>query len=71
MRQVGETQVEITDGKQAALQGLLIQQGERLETAVTFTATDAAVGTDFVVRVSQSSGDEDLGGVEFRLSTEG
>lgn len=71
VRQVGETQVEITGGQQAVLQGLLIQPRERLETAVTFTATDAAVGADFVVRVSQSSGDEDLGGVEFHLSTEG
>ncbi len=70
VRQVGETQVEVTGGRQAALQGLLIQPGERLETAVTFTATDAAAGTDFVVRVSQSSGDEDLGGVEFQLSAE-
>ncbi|QKV72463.1 vWA domain-containing protein [Amycolatopsis sp. Hca4] len=70
VRQVGETQVEFTGGKQAALQGLLIQPGERLETALTFTATDAAAGTEFVVRVSQSAGDEDLGGVEFRLATE-
>ncbi|RSM50838.1 VWA domain-containing protein [Amycolatopsis balhimycina DSM 5908] len=70
VRQVGETQVEITGGQQAVLQGLLIQPKERLETAVTFTASDAAAGTDFVFRVSQSTGDEDLGGVEFQLSTE-
>ncbi|WP_233224074.1 vWA domain-containing protein [Amycolatopsis sp. CA-128772] len=70
VRPVGETQVEITGGRQAVLQGLVIQPKERLETAVTFTATDAAAGTDFVVRVSQSSGDEDLGGVEFQLSTD-
>ncbi|MGW3966694.1 vWA domain-containing protein [Amycolatopsis sp. NPDC005003] len=71
VRPVGETQVEFTGGRQAALQGLPIQPGERLETAVTFTAAEAAAGTDFVVRVSQSAGDEDLGGVEFQLSAEG
>ncbi|WP_410612450.1 vWA domain-containing protein [Amycolatopsis sp. lyj-109] len=70
VRPVGETQVEITGGQQAVLQGLVIKPKERLETAVTFTATDAAAGADFVFRVSQSSGDDDLGGVEFQLSAE-
>ncbi|WP_328647635.1 VWA domain-containing protein [Amycolatopsis sp. NBC_00348] len=70
VRPVGDTQVEIVDPRQATLQGLVIEPKERLETAVTFTATDAAAGGEFVFRMSQSDGKDDLGGVEFQLSTE-
>jgi uncharacterized protein YegL len=70
VRPVGETQVEIVDPGQAVLQGLPIEPRERLETAVTFTATDAAAGGEFVFRMAQSDGKEDLGGVEFQLSAE-
>ena len=68
VRAVGETQVEVVDPKLARIQGLLINPKERLQTRLTFTATDAATGGTFVVRVSQSDQQGgDLGGAESQV----
>ncbi|GLZ41835.1 vWA domain-containing protein [Actinokineospora sp. NBRC 105648] len=67
VRQVGETQFEVTDGKLARLDGLVIDPKERFETKLTFTAGADVKST---LRVNQTDEkDEDLGGVEFRITT--
>ncbi|PPK66410.1 vWA domain-containing protein [Actinokineospora auranticolor] len=69
IRQVGETAFEIVDGKRAVLAGLAIDPKERFETKIDFTATaDQARAVVWVNQTDEKG--EDLGGVEFRLTTE-
>ncbi|MBM7773406.1 hypothetical protein JOD54_003610 [Actinokineospora baliensis] len=67
VRQVDESRFEIVDLKQARFLGLVIDPKERFETKLEFTATEQ---TRAVLRVNQTDEkNEDLGGVEFRLTT--
>ncbi|RLK53551.1 vWA domain-containing protein [Actinokineospora cianjurensis] len=67
IRQVGETRFEIADPKQARILGLAIDPKERFETKLEFTPTDQ---TRAVLWLNQTDDrGEDLGGVEFRLTT--
>lgn len=69
VRPLGDTRVEIVDGKLARIDGLVLKTRERIPAQLVFTAGTAAAGGQFVVRVNQTDGQGiDVGGVEYRLT---
>lgn len=69
VKQVGETSVEIFDGKLSRIQGLLVNPKERFETKLTFIATDQTP-LDTVLHLAQFDETGDIGGVEFQVTVE-
>ncbi|MFI9006117.1 hypothetical protein ACIGNX_02630 [Actinosynnema sp. NPDC053489] len=67
LRQVGTTQFQVVDAKQARFTGLVLKAGERLPVGLVVNGTRDANGKPFTVFQTDEQG-VDRGGVEYRLT---
>jgi hypothetical protein len=67
--QLNGTTVQILDPKNAQIQGLTVQPGERLSTSLTFLARNSVKSSVVTVDEQDNATSRDLGGVEYLLAT--